>query len=345
MSSLSIPKDLLASQGIDYDSLPVLPKQKLGQTVLKICGNVALAVFKMTIIGAIALFAIKNLAEVFLRLNLKPEKLTSLGQQLLQEREIKIRSIARKAGFADYQKIKLGVIECGSPAAAIGKATLSTSPEYLVKPEDLPEELKLSRLDDNELTEEEWVVMFNEWVRTDIMVEKNKDPKSQLELDVSIVYGKAFLNLLRDQNEYKKGYKSVVGHELGHCFNRHSLKTSLADLGWDLLALPTLGISTLFQDKVLEPLHRKHEIEADLYSQDKFGSDGLVSFFTQYSECGKVLHEKYPHKYDDKGGNKSDHQHPHLGERILYLKLLDIGEEYLDVKNIGKRIKDVFARR
>ena len=235
MHSTQVPKKLLAAQGIDYESLPVLPEKNTGKAVGHFFKKVAITVLKMTVIGAVAIFAIKQLAETLIRLNcsLQNRNLTPLGKQRLQETEKKIRALAKKAGFENYQQIKLSVQKTGSPAAAIGKATIITSPEYLVQPKDLPEELKLSRLDKNELTEEEWVVKFNAWVGRNILTEKKSTPKSQFEVDATLAYGKAFLRLYRDQKGFKKGFEAVVGHELGHCSHRHSLKTSLADFGWD----------------------------------------------------------------------------------------------------------------
>ena len=75
------------------------------------------------------------------------------------------------------------------------------------------------------------------------------------------------------------------------------------------------------------------------------GPKGLIRFFKAYSTAGKTLHGKYPKRYDEKGGNKRDHHHPHVGERIVYLQLFQIGDEFLDSKNIAKRIKDTFANR
>ena len=346
MSSINTPKELLATKGIDYDSLPVLPEKNKVKYLGHIVKKVALTALKMTVIGALVLFAFKLLAEKIVRSStLDNKKLTPLGKQRLQETEEKIRSIAKKAGIINPQKIKLCVMNSRSPAAAIGKSTIITSPEYLVQPKDLPEELNFARLDNQKLTEEEWVVKFNEWVRNNIMVSEKKSskPKSQLEVDASIEFGKAFLRMYRDRDGFEKAFEAVVGHELGHCSHNHSFKHALADFGWDLLALPTLGISTLFHDKVLQPLHKKHEIEADLFSNSKFGPEGLIRFFKEFSEAGKVLHEKYPQKYDENGGNKYDHQHPHLGERIVYLNMLELSKGYMDIENLSKRIKGAFA--
>jgi hypothetical protein len=345
MNSLNTPKELLKTKGIDYDSLPVLRKTTKSEYIGRVVKKIALATFKMTIIGALAIFALRLLV-MHCAFSTAPKTLTPLGRERRVETEQKIRAIAAEAGIAEAQKIHLCVMEdMGSPAAACGKSTIFTSPEYLIQPEDLPEELKFTRLDKQELTEEEWVIKFQEWVSQNVMISNKKKPapESQLEIDAAIEHGKCFLKIFRDRDGFQKGFKGVVGHELGHCVNNHTFKGILADLAWDLLALPTLGISTLFHDKVLQPMHKKAEIEADLYSHSKFGSEGLVNFFQEYSNVGKILHSKYSGKYDENGSNKNDYHHPHLGERILYLRLIEMSNGIANTEKIAKKIKGMFS--
>ena len=253
------------------------------------------------------------------------KKLTPLGKERLKEAEMKISALAKQSGVSQKTRVFIGNI--GSPAA-VGKSTLMMPPHYLVQPEDLPAELHLARLDLKEITEEEWVVLFDDWVKQKIMIKEKKSskPKSQFEIDTTIEYGKAFLRLYRDQKCFDKTFHAVVGHELGHCFRKHTLKSTLASFGMDLLALPTLGLSSLLKNKILQPFYKKHETEADLFSYKNFGSAGLISFFQEFSESGKVLHAKYPKKYDARGGNKADHDHPHLQQRISFLRALDLNK-------------------
>lgn len=322
MTNLNIPKELLKTEGIDYDSLPTLPP--IASPAKKYLGHVVLTIVKMTVIGAVAIYLLKlsagKIVEFYLYSNSR--KFSPITQQRLREAEEKIHAIAKKTGIINPKKIKLGIENCVSQAAAVGKSQIILSPAVLIRPEDLPQELKLTRLDNKELTEEEWMVKFEKWGRQTFQI-ITKKPTSQFEVDETLVTGKILLKILKNQKAFEKMFEAIVAHELGHCVNNHSSKALLKEFGWNLLALPTLGISTLFHDKVSHSSSKKHEIEADLFSYSTFGSEGLIKVFKEALEIGKILHVKYPQCYDENGNNKNDHKHPPLSERIRCLELID----------------------
>lgn len=319
--AFNTPKELLKSYGIDYDKLPILPKKWGIEYAKRTIKKVALITLKMTVMGAVALLVLKIIVATITRDVLSYQHLSVKGMICLIETERKVRAIAKKAGIVNSEKIALRVMKIESPLAATGRSTLIITPAYLIRRQDLPKELQLARLDNKELTEEEWIVKFNKWVDSSIYTEEKPEKiKSQLEIDISIEYGRTVLWGLKNPELFEKIFEGVVGHELGHCFYHHSLKKFFAEFAWDLLALPTLGISTLFQDKVLAPLYKKDELEADRFSQSKFEPYGLIKFFKQDIKVKKKLYTKYPSRYDSNGEIISCHSHPSTTQRIKKLK-------------------------
>lgn len=324
MNSLVATKNWLQTKGIEYDLLPLEVRKSNSQKISCVVEKSVFTVIKLTVIGAIALFIIKFLTHILIRnasqfLTVDNKTVTPLGGQRLGETEKKVHAIARKAGLPNANELKLLLNKTGEQPALVGLSTLVLPPEYVVKPEDLPEELNLIHLDNLELTEEEWIIKFDDWLHKNI-VKGEVRFKSQFEVDSFIERGKAFLRIFRDQKVYDKTFEALIGHEIGHYAKHHTIIGAIVDLGWDLIALPTLGISTFFNDKVLSIFYKKIEKEADLYSKSKFGSEGLIRYLHENVQLGKYLHSKYPHKYDEHGEDRLDLNHPPLGERIKYLK-------------------------
>lgn len=318
------PNYLIEATNGKYNSLPLLEKEdsrikKVALEIFKIIGNITLIYPLVVLILSLKARSVVKLSTMKTMKNLSPQ-----AAQRLQEREKKIREIAQKAGLSNPGKFKLFISsDHNSPAAAAGTSTLITAPEYLVQPEDLPEDLKLERLDKNEISEEEWVVKFNKWLKTSFCPQEIKTFKSQYEVDKMITLGKVWLHQFKNQPTYEKNFEAIVGHELGHCYYNHSVKHALANLGWSLVSIPTLGISSLFSRHVMTPLHNKAEKDADIFSAKKFGAEGLINFFSDCRDACKSMHNKYPGKIDAKGNNPHDHEHPSLTARIDYLQKLN----------------------
>lgn len=315
------PNYLFEATDGTYDSLPQFEAEgsrikRVAKKILEIIGDVTL------LIPIIKLLAALILARPCIKLcsSKLMKNLTPIAAQRLQEREKKIQEIAEKVGISKPKKIKLFLLKCGSPAAATGDSTLIISPEYLVKPEDLPPELKLERLDKNQISEEEWVVKFNKWLRTSFCPQEIKPYKSKVAVDADIASTKAWLGQFRNQTTYEKNIEGVVGHELGHCYYNHTTKLAFANFGLSLLSISTLGFALIFKEHLMTSLKNKYEKQADLFSAEKFGPEGLINFFSALQEAGKSLLTKYPGICDVNGDNPKDRDHPPLSARISYLQ-------------------------
>lgn len=206
------------------------------------------------------------------------------------------------------------------PAQSSGNSTLITSPEYLVQPEDLPENLKLERLDKKEISE--WVIQFNIWLKSSFVFNTIKPLKSQFEVNKMIAFGKFWLQQFRNQSTYESNFEAVIGHELAHCYYNHTKKMALINWAWSLVSILTLGISSLFTRHFMAPHYKKAEKDADIFSAKKFGTDGLINLFSDHLEAGKSLHKKYPERIDAHGNSLHDHFHPSFTKRINYLQKL-----------------------
>lgn len=325
-NNIQTPNFLIEATDGKYNSLPLVDEdsriKKVAIEIFKIILNITLIVpVVLLILSLNPSFTIKFYTRNTMK-NLSPA-----ATQRLQERENKIKEIARKAGLSNPDKFKLLIMsDARTPAAAAGTSTLITSPEYLVQPEDLPEELKLERLDKKQISEEEWVVKFNIWLKNSFAPEEIKPFKSQYEVDKMITFGKVWLHQFRNPSIYEINFEAVVGHELGHCYYNHTKGHALVNWGWSLVSIPTLGISSLFTRHFMTPILNKSEKEADIFSAKKIGAQGLINFFSDYREAAKSMHKKYPRRFDANGNNPHDHSHPSLTTRIDYLQKLNRGQ-------------------
>lgn len=322
------PLHLLEATEGKYDSLPRFERKavrikKVAKKILLAIRDITLLIPIITAIGGV--FFVRPIMKYHTREAMK--RLSSLGTQRFQEKEKIIQEIARKAGIPKSDQLKLFLMrDIQSPAAAVGNLEMLVSPEYLVKPEDLPSELKLERLDKNEISEEVWVVKFNKWLDTSFLLQKRKPYKSRYAVDKDIAYKIAWLRQFRFQARYEKNFEGLVAHELGHCYYGHSKKLAITNICLSLLSIPTLGLASIFKKRLMTPLKNAHEKQADLFSAEKFGPEGLINVFSAFQETGKTLHAKYPERFDATGNNLKDRYHPAFSERIAYLQKLSAEE-------------------
>lgn len=256
--------------------------------------------------------------------SINDKKLSPLAKLRLTEMKSRVQALAKKAGIANPQKLKVFTFCClGGPIAASSDSkTIIVRIEELVKPQDLPSELQLERVDRREISEEEWVVKFRQWTTQNFLIENSikKSYKSQAHVDLDIAFGKYFLKQFRNYEQNKRTLDAIIGHELGHCKNNHATKRTWAAFGWRLLSPFTLGISSFFENRVLNKLSQRYEKESDLFSAKKcHGAEALSNFLYSYLDISKSLHRKYPEVYDSRGNNLKDKRHPLLSDRITYL--------------------------
>lgn len=185
-----------------------------------------------------------------------------------------------------------------------GARTLTIPPEEILKKEDMPTELQ-------NLEQPEWEKKYCKWMNTHFTAGKLHEPGFVPGLK-HYISNSAMTNLM---------FEALAAHELGHCYHNHWLKAVFATFGWQLLSLPTLGISTLFEERVIGNFMRPREKEADLFAAIKLDSaKGLVPFFEMPCVENKALKQYYPDQFDAEGNNRTDKTHPPLTERIAYLK-------------------------
>lgn len=310
---------------ISYDALPKLPASPINKHLRRfvyVVGAVVSAISKMTIIIPIIQCIVKLIFMACERKTSERSRKAQFPDQRLQEEEKKVQALAAKLGLKNPEKIKINLDwNQNYPARTTGSSLLFVSPSFLLTPDDLPEELKLTHLENKTLSEEEWIIKFILWEKGKIL----SDPlRCQFEVEMLILDTKEILNHLRNRKETELMYEGVLAHELEHIRKKHITKRILAALGWDMLAILTLGISTLFEHIVLAKLERKQEFEADAFGAKRLGtSKGLIKFFKVYLERGKIQHTKYPEFFDHEGNNKSDYAHPPLRERIAKLKAIE----------------------
>lgn len=313
-------KDALSkAYGINYDSLPARPPAAPKKGYM---ARVFSVIATMTVIGPVAMLSLKLLVIRSPQLFFKEKSITPFAEERLKEVEKNVQNMAATVGIKHPNKIKVVLTKqnIGGVAAAAGKKLVMVAPEFLLRPEDLPEELKLSRLDKGEITEQEWILKFAKWRDSKAFTSGGNRPNSQAEVDGILAYSKSVLHQMRNPKDRNQMHAAVLAHELGHCKKNHSRQKALATFGWDLLALPTLGISMLFEKKVMNKFSRKQEKEADMISlKANRSGDGLIKFFDDILVAGQTLHTKYPKRYDAQGNNIGDHGHPKLTKRVAYL--------------------------
>lgn len=278
----------------------------------------------MTFIFSIFQLVHRLFSEQRIRQNNIKNQLSPVAKKRLAEMEKRIQRIAKIAGFTEPERFKAVTFDAGYYAAAAGHSTIIISIEQLIKPEDLPSALHLRKLETGEITEAEWLVSFKKWKRQNFSNENNSHlPTSQAAVDYEIACSKAFLQQLKDNENEEKKFDAIICHELAHCKYRHTAKRAWATFAWKLLTPLTLGISSIFEKKIMNKLCRKQEKEADLFSAKKMNNaQGLNLFFNSYLGIGKSLHQKYPEQYDRYGNNLKDKKHPFITERIAYLARL-----------------------
>lgn len=313
---------LLKTYELDYDALPKIKKTLIPKNI-KYLRRFVSAIATMTVIVPIVRLSSRLLILRSATFFLTEKKITPFAEQRLKEKEKKVQDMAKTVGIKHPNKMKVALTKqnIGGVAAAAGKSLVLIASNALLTTDDLPEELKLNLLDQGKMTEEEWVLKFAKWRYNKVFTKDAKTPKSQAEVDLIVAFNKMILHQMRNQKDRDQMFDAILAHELGHSKKNDTRKLALASFGLDLLALPTLGVSTLFKNRVFNKYSRKLEKEADMFSvKANKSADGLIKLFQDCLEMGKTLQSKYPKWYDAQGNNKGDSGHPKTTKRISYLK-------------------------
>jgi Peptidase family M48 len=326
-SSCQIQKDLVSNINSEYDILPRLPRTKTAAKIAKFFLKIlTIIILPLGIAETIAGSCVPR--RLVKKLLVKNNEMSPLCQQRMRETEKKIQDLAEKWGLKNSKKIKLllarkiGVspAACGTPFA---HPTVFLSAEYLVKPEDLPEHLTLSKLDNGTLTEDQWIDQFEKWLFSSFMPTFDKKPKSKLEWDSRRESLKMWLNTFRNQKQFKDEIKFILGHELAHIKHSDSVKRIWQNFGLRFFSVITGGLLLVLTNKIGRALSRIAEKKADLFSARKTGkAKAGIQFFSNVQEVRKRIGKKYSEiakVIDESGDPIKPSTHPKESERIRYL--------------------------
>lgn len=198
--------------------------------------------------------------------------MSPLALRKFDEMEKQIQILAKQVGIVKSHKIHLNLNFYVKKSILSGAATFSFIglPYLLIAPskEDLPAHLNLDRLNAHEIDERTWALEYYQWHTTEFFKLEffPIDQMTQNEQDEIISLGKQQIQAFKDPDHFQKKLHAIIGHELGHMYYSHVLKRILLRCFWNLLGIPTFGLSSLFEERVFKPLYHRQEKEADLFS-------------------------------------------------------------------------------
>lgn len=306
-----IPSIKAATFSGHSSSAKAKPKTLVAQGLKKL----AKAVKDLSLIGPVIqlIFTLKAEESVRRQFGEESQKLSPQAKLRLAEMEKRVQDIAKKAGIANPQRFKVFVGPAASPFKAFPRYTLLIPVECLLKPEDLPADLSLDKLNQKVMDKREWTDRCYQWLNQSFAPQKEKSPDRRLDylFHLHVAHSAKFASL----------DEALIVHELGHCALDHVRKAAWQRFAWQLLAIPTLGISTLFEKRVMRKVSLKYENEADVFSAQKVnGADSLITYWSAQLFLGRIFHQTDPELWDAKGNYIKDRSHPLMTARIEYLR-------------------------
>lgn len=293
-------------------TFPTTFKFKPAKWAIRGLTHVAMVVKDVSLVGPVVQLILTLTAEShFRKLNLG---LSSRAQERLAEMETRVQSIAQRAGIADYHRFKVVAGPAASSPGAVGKFTLLIPAECLLKAEDLPSDLSIDQLDQDASQKAEWTDQCICWLNQTFDHAKRTDSRDAYLLKFRFKHPTPFEEI----------DDALFSHEIGHCFLDHTARRAWIRFAWQLLAIPTLTISTLYEESVMQSLSLSFEEEADIFAATKAnGAEGLFTYFSIMLFIGKVYHEKKLFKgFDAEGNYTKDKTHPLATTRTAYLAKL-----------------------
>ncbi|MCE5317735.1 MAG: hypothetical protein LLG04_10335 [Parachlamydia sp.] len=282
-------------------------------TVLNILKKAAKVVKDMTIVCPLVELIVALATEkLFIRLSqTPPAQLSPLAKKRLKENEVLIHSIARQAGILHPERLKIYVGRPYGGIYAAGSSALSIPPERLLKKEDFPEHLSLDKFQRGEISD--YFFKLGQWLTQEFTHQKEV---KKIGVDTKIWFKRIFpFNSIAENV-----FRGIVGHEIAHCVSHDAKKKLLFSTVLRILSLPTLGLTLLFEDRLMRRMLLRHEKEADLFSARKVrGARGLISLFVLSLEYKQSRYRKFPQNYDQEGNERNDPTHPPMTQRIAYL--------------------------
>lgn len=296
----------------------------------------------------------------------KHQQLSPLLKQRVEEMEQRVNALAKRMGIVSKNPFVVTPENPFSSQGAHSHSNLFIPVQVLLKHEDLPEDLRLvQQLIESSPKSASWmnsiatkmamVGSFLGFRKELVVVTPTAPPEldrpceqwqadtrkwivSHLSSEIEKAKIPSSLNLweyrqrlrleIDNPSMLRRMDNAVIGHELAHCVLNHHNRKDWTKFAWRLLALPTLGISTLFEERVMQYVSRKHEKEADLFSAMQLGPEGLIDTLTLSGQIPRLLYQKAPDEpivkrlWDAEGNSRLDRDHPPLSKRIAYLQKL-----------------------
>lgn len=314
-----IPQYLFEFTNGKYKDLPLFSKKKIS-FIDRIINQIVQIILDIFFINPIL-----NLVDFRKKTSFKKYDLSPLAQDLLREKKNQIQEIAKKLGISSPEKFQLhlGDIYGSCPARVTTNNEIIIDPKFLIKPADLPDDLKLEKLDKKEISKEGWVVNFHKWLKVNFNSPDEKNFESKCEADHEMAWAKTWLTILRNQDN-EKMFEFIMGHELGHRHFKHEEKRILVDFVISILSILTLGIASICKERIYQHLNIKFEKQADRFSAKKFNADGVINSLSYSLKTGRFLRKKYPKMYDAHGDYRGNLTHPSHIARIKYLKKMNV---------------------
>lgn len=293
---------------------------------------------------------------------LKTNTFSPLAMTRFQTTEKRVQEFAKRAGFKNPEAVKLLVGKTPfvphmlpSSMGHKGNGHVLIPPHFLMRKEDLPDNLSLEKLDNGTLTEDAWIENFEKWLFNDQLKTDYLYSRGKL-TDADKTNLKAWLRLFRNP-DYDRMIDWVMAHELGHVDHSDSYRIALMQLcsffvalgvaaaivASIVLFLPTSLFLTvalsiilgnisfnlafkLFTDIIFTGPQRKNETRADEFAT-KITQDpeaGML-FFKDVMETLKAYRAAHPelkHMFSENGDTIGNRKHPLYADRIEHLRKL-----------------------
>jgi hypothetical protein len=155
--------------------------------------------------------------------HLSPSALSLVAKQRFTSKELEMRQIAQKMGYFFHDKMQITLeknpfTQNASSGSGPKAAAIWIPAFYLIRADDIPQDLRISSWDDPKLMTDDYLQKMGNWVQSFLGLPKEeltKQQKSQLKFN---------LRMLLDSGKAKKLHDFMEAHEIAHLFYQHSEK-------------------------------------------------------------------------------------------------------------------------
>jgi len=238
--------------------------------------------------------------------NLEKAKIaTMVRDTVTQTNSAKIDRVSLETARLDH-----GIAYCFGPS---WDPCIGLFPGFFYTKETLPNELSLDKLQDNRMTEDEWVRAYEIWLLnkhvdkiepSDSWIAKKSHSltmkklyKSQLTVDARRLFYRSMLTYYQSPEVYDDVRRFIIGHELSHLYHNDTMKPSffLAAQLLSIAALQSSALACIVPFFILQQyVSRSQEKRCDRWSANMNTSTGGIRLFEDLNEHSKLLLNKYP---------------------------------------------------